>query len=222
MRAILVCVLLLIAAATSATAGAWLRAKGTGFASTTSTVRQFSDQIWQETSVYIEYGLGKRLTMGVDYNQGSTTSGHALLFARIPLGKPNHKYRFSAELGLGMHYLGYFQGKMHKLTLSYGRSVTTRFGPGWLAIDLASEQRQGLPGPTIKLDTTFGLTGERRLQPMIQIETSQPAIGPINWAIIPSIRIRGKKKRTWVIGAERKSTGGFSSIGVRLAFWHEF
>lgn len=222
MRALLQCVLLHVVLASSAQAGAWLRDKGTGFASTSGTLRQYQGLMTQETGVFIEYGLAKRLTVGLDYNQGSTAAGHALFFARVPLGKPRERYRFSAELGLGMHFVGNFQGQMYKVTLSYGRSLSTRFGSGWLALDLASEHRQGLPGPTIKLDSTLGLTGERRVQPMLQIETSRPAVGGTNWAVIPSIRIRGKKKLTWVIGAEQKSAGGNKSIGLKLSLWRAF
>ncbi|UWQ90636.1 hypothetical protein QEZ52_17630 [Aliisedimentitalea scapharcae] len=222
MRAILVCVLLHVVLATPAQAGAWMRDRGTGFIATSSTLRQFPDYLGHETSVYAEYGLAQKLTVGLDYNQGSFSSGHAMLFARVPLGKPRTRYRFSAELGLGLYFFGGFREQMQKLTLSYGRNLETRFGHGWLAIDLASEFRQGLPGPTIKLDTTIGLSGTKRLQPMLQIETSRPAIGPVNWAVIPSIRYRTKNNISWVIGAERKSVGNHKSIGVKLAFWKEF
>jgi len=225
MRAALAGLLLFLLAVQPATAGAWLREHKHGFSSVSSTLRRLPDRIGQENSIYLEYGVRPKLTLGLDLNEGDSLSGHGLVFARFAPGKAresgSRKNYFAIETAIGAHYQGELIAPMYKLTLSWGRSLKTKRLSAWLAVDLAGEQRKGLPGPTLKMDTTLGLNGVRRVQPMLQIETSRPADGAVNWAVIPSLRIARRNGITWVVGVERKFAGRHS-VGVKFSIWKDF
>lgn len=225
MRAVLAGVLLFLFAGQPATAGAWLREHKHGFSSVSSTLRRLPDRVGQENSIYLEYGVRPKLTLGLDLNEGDNLSGHGLVFARFALGKrPGtrpRKNHLAVETAIGAHYQGDVFAPMYKLTLSWGRSLQTKRLSAWLAVDLAGEQRKGLPGPTLKMDTTLGLNGVRRVQPMLQIETSRPKDGIVNWAVIPSLRIARRNGITWVVGIERKFAGQHS-VGVKFSIWKNF
>ena len=221
MRTALIGLMLFLMASTSVEAGAWLREKGSGFFSVSGTIRSFSDRMGQENGLYLEYGLTPRLTAGIDINQGDSNSGHGAVFVRFPLGKVQGQNRFAVEFAVGAHYQGLTVAPMHKVTLAYGRSLETPLGPGWLAIDLAAEQRRGNPGTTAKLDATLGFSGEKKLQPMLQLETSRAPSGALNWAVTPSLRLARKNSVTWVFGVERKFAGKHS-IGLKFAIWKRF
>jgi len=224
MRAVLKTLLALIfcvTAAQPAGAGAWLREKGAGFVSLTTTLRNL-DGSWQtENGFYLEYGLAPRLTLGVDVNDIPGLAGHALVFARLPIGPPDRPTKIALELGVGGHQWQGQWGKMLKSTLSVGRGFSSRWGDGWVNIDTAVEVRNLFPDPAFKLDATIGLSAGRRVRPILQIETTYISGSPLIWSVIPGVLIDGAKNTTWQIGVARK-TAGQSSLGLKIGLWRQF
>jgi len=217
----LVVLIFCVNAAQPARAGAWLREKGAGFLSLTTTLRNI-DGAWQyENGFYLEYGLTPRLTLGLDVNEAAGLAGHALVFMRLPVGPPERRTKIALELGVGGHHWQGQWGEMLKSTLSVGRGFSSRWGDGWVNVDVGVELRRPLPDPAFKLDATIGLSPWRRIRPILQIESTYISGSPLIWSVIPGVLIDGPENTTWQIGVARK-TAGQSSLGLKIGLWREF
>lgn len=221
MRRIAIILLAVVTAAGPAGAGAWLRDEGAAFVSVIGTARRGDPDATFETSVYGEYGLTPGLTLGFDLNERPGIAGHALMFARLPLGAVGRRTKLAVEIGLGGHHWQGAWDPMYKLTLSLGRGFYSRWGFGWLALDAAYERRLGNPDPIYKLDATLGLAAPRRVNPILQIETARIRNHPMIWAVAPGLLIEGRKGTAWLIGIERKSVVR-DTIGVKFGLWRRF
>lgn len=223
MMRMMIAALILCAAAQQLAAGAWLSEKGTGFASFSTTVRSAGRDTMPdyELGIYGTYGLTSRLTIGLDINEVPGKNGHALLFARLPLGPADGRARFAFELALGGHHRDAQWGAMFRTGLGFGYGFSTPRGNGWLAIDAAYEIRRGNPDPVYKLDGAVGLPARGRFTPFLQIETSQSSGRPLYWSVTPSVIIAGKGAQRWVFGVERRSTRQ-DTLGLTLRLWRDF
>lgn len=203
-----------------AAGGAWLEQPGQGFASASATYRHTGSPSAHELSYYGAYGISPKLTLGVDLNQTADVSGHALVFARLPL-HTGDRYRLAVETAAGGNHVQGLWLLMHKTTLSYGRSITTSRGSGWLAIDAAYELRNSGQEAIWKLDTTIGLNRPGKAAPMLQAEASKPEGGTFSYAFTPSLRYPLKDKRELLIGLEYRQAGQ-RSLGLKLGLWQKF
>ena len=98
-------------AATEAAAGAWPRPKGETFVSIATrqstgarTLIGAVQDLHNYTSIYAEYGLTERLTVGLDAGHGSGPDeavDAALVFARLPVWSPG-EHKVAADLGFGL------------------------------------------------------------------------------------------------------------------------
>ena len=96
-------ILLLCLVATQASAGAWPRQKGSGFASI-ATRLEFDETYTLSpsyNSIYLEYGLNGRHTLGVDAGQSSDGATRTIAFLRMPLFETKRGNPVAIELGLG-------------------------------------------------------------------------------------------------------------------------
>lgn len=218
---ILAIILLSLCVALPANAGAWLRDKGTGFLSLTGTLFGSADTFNYKSAVYGEWGLSPKITVGFDLNDRPGLTGHALVFARVPLLDLGKKGRLSLEFGGGGHHYVNQWHPMYKTGLSYGRDLSTQWGPGWVAVDMAVEHRLGSGDPFYKLDATIGLSANRRFNPMLQIESSYFSNSQIYWAITPSVVIKGQNQTRWIFGIEHRSAYP-KGYGLKVALWREF
>ncbi|MDP5217365.1 hypothetical protein Q5Y75_09075 [Ruegeria sp. 2205SS24-7] len=213
--------LMVLGGATPGSAGAWLQEKGGGFLSATTTGYQPGEVVEYRSAIYAEYGLLNRLTLGIDINDRAGNSGHALVFARLPLSPPDWRNRFAIELGTGAHHRLGRTAAMHKVTLSYGRGVTTGLGPAWVAADVALEHRTGIGQQIRKFDLTLGMSADRFVNPLLQIETAHVRDDELYWTVTPALLLRGKKGTRWLIGVERRSAHP-DGFGLKFGFWRNF
>lgn len=208
-------------AAPPARAGAWLQEPGAGFLSVTSTLRSDGPEGMLENAIYGEFGIGPRLTFGIDIHQRPGLSGHTLAFLRVPLGPAEGRSRLALQAGFGGYHLwGRWDG-MARFTLSFGHGFRLGRSPGWLALDAGLEYRRGLPGPALKLDATAGLSGPGALRPILQVETYRLAGQDLIWTLRPGVTIDGPWGLTWIVGLEHKSTLP-GTLGLKLGFWRRF
>ncbi|MBO9450840.1 hypothetical protein J7426_11260 [Tropicibacter sp. R16_0] len=221
MGRILAIFLLSLCAAQHACAGAWLRDKGAGFLSLTGTLYNPSSTYDFKSAVYAEWGVTPKLTVGLDLNERPGLTGHALIFARVPVTTLGQNGRVAFEFGGGGHHFQNRWHPMYKIGLSYGKSLDSRWGSGWLAIDFALEHRTRTSDPFYKLDATVGLSENRRLNPMLQIETAYFENSEFQWSVTPSILIKGKNNRKWQIGIEHRSAYP-KGYGLKFALLREF
>lgn len=229
MYRLLICILLLLAGPRGADAGAWMRETGGGFVAATATPRiDHNGYQSVETALYGEYGVSNWLTLGLDLNHAMSwdeIGGHALVFARFPILQKG-KLRLAIEAAAGQHMRNEHRFAMSKLTVSAGRGLSpdwgSKWGHGWIAIDLAGENRTGLTDPIVKLDMTLGLPNYGRIGPMLQVETAKIRDKPLFWTVTPGIRYETKKAGTYVVGVERKTIGENRFWGLKFGLWRSF
>lgn len=204
-----------------ALAGAWLREQNKAF--TTLSVTGFREKdgaIAYKTSLYAEWGMRPNLTLGLDAEEHRDLYGHALVFARVPVAEFEEAGRFAAEFGIGAHHRQLQAWATYKATLSWGKGFQTRVGGGWMAVDASFEYRTH-EAVIRKLDFTAGLSSPRRIDPLLQIETSYVSGRPFYWSARPSIMYRPKDgPNTWLVGLEKNSFE--ESVGLKLSLWRDF
>lgn len=231
MRNWLLIAAMLACAASGAQAGAWLREPGEAFVAASTTLR--NDRATHEDSLFFEYGLRDRMTVGLDLNLRVDGAGHALAFMRMPVTQWADGSRMAVQLGLGAHRSARAapgraagpSGAMGKLAVMYGRSLGPT-GGGWFGLEAAVEHRAGVGAPIFKLDSVAGLPVGGRLQPMIKLETYHVPGRGSGWALTPSVILKPARGPRWVAGLEyRQARGGGSgnrTLGLTLALWHRF
>lgn len=141
MRGILCCLAALMLLSPAAAAGPWARALGGFFAALT--VEQDRDDN-RHTSLYTEYGLGARDTLGLEL--GDTTGERTvLLWWQRALGADDGPNRWAVSLGLGAVRR---EGRHHPLGqigTGWGRGfdsvpvLRAIPGGGWLAVETRSK-----------------------------------------------------------------------------------
>jgi hypothetical protein len=221
MRWFTIACLFFLIAAQPVLAGGWLREKGKGFMSMSSTVHAVYPLPEYEIGVYADYGLTSRVNIGLDINETPGAAGHALLFLRVPLSASEWRNKIAVELSLGGHHRDADWQPMYRLGLSWGYGFSGKLSAGWMAVESAVEYRMGNVSPLYKLDAIFGLSSSDRIRPMLQLETAIAQNLPFQWKLTPSLLIPGKGNSTWVVGIQRRSFGE-TRTGLKVALWNRF
>jgi len=218
----LVLLIALLCTASPAWTGAWLRETGRSFRALTGILRQGDPDARYEFSLYQDYGIAPRLTLGLDLNERPGITGHVLIFARLPLSRPGARSKLAVEAALGGHHWRGAWDPMYRVTLSFGRGfLLGRRGAGWFAIDAGYERRLGNAQPTYKLDATLGLSAPGRVHPILQLESAKTPGQRFAWAVAPGLLIDRRDHGAWLIALERKSAGR-DTIGLKFGLWQRF
>ena len=92
--------LIFILIASAVGAGPWPREAGAVFLATGGTYRfdLATGLPTGEATVYAEYGLTRRITLGFDGMQSDAGAVQALVFARVPLGREDRRLKLALEL----------------------------------------------------------------------------------------------------------------------------
>lgn len=217
MRAWLLVCLICLAGAPPAGAGAWLERKGETQLIVTGTYRWNRAGIAQEGGLYATHGFRDRLTLGFDAFTSLGGSGHALVFARLPLGSQDSPRRTALEIALGGHRQSADWAPMLRLSLAHGRGSAK----GWFDLAASLEHRAGQPDLAWKLDASLGRSGPARLRPMLQAGIGRTADGVTEWRASAHVLIAARDRQTVVLGLERKRSGT-ATTAITLALWHRF
>ena len=223
MRRLVLAICLWLATPQPGFAGAWLREEGTAFVSTGYTIFELADGQGrqEENTLFLEYGLRPRLTLGFSGSYNAASSGEGHVFLRFPIGTNTGPARTAVELGLGTKGDGVGYDPFLKTGVSWGRSLTFGERGGWINIDAAA--LWGLDGADtrFKLDATLGRSLGDRVQIMGQAFAETGDAGD-SLTLAPSVIIASKKGATrFVIGAEAKWGAG-ERTGLRFGLWQEF
>ena len=201
-------------------AGAWPREKGTGFASTSThlgwsqdvpDVRNSAPSSRYDT-LYVEYGLTERWTVGLDLGHSALGEVKAIAFARRPLARPDTRLKIAGELGIGQ-----IDGQA---ALRPGLSIGMGLERGWLNADLSAAFPTGSGTSETKLDLTYGRNFGRR-KAIFQVLTVQSDGGP-GAVSIPSSIVTPLWRR---IELEVGATYGViedTGMGLKLGLWTNF
>ena len=216
-----------------AQSGAWPREKGGVFLSWSSTVSVLSDTGYEvDNSLYAEYGLTSRMTVGFDGYLGATGNvSEGFVFLLLPVGKTDQRARMALTFAMGQKSIPNPWGtttkqSLAKIGLSWGRGLDH----GWLAIDAyatavvhTSLQVPGQSGPEFSADFTWGQKPSDRLMLIWQLQAGKPSNGLAYVKFAPSL--------VWSIGATKstqielgliKGLTGDESQSLKLGFWKSF
>lgn len=238
MRSAVLALVLALVSASSAQAGAWLRAKGTGFASTSV---QTTENDGSSVSLYFEYGLADNVTLGADIHYDSdlmrylsgadlaeldietpddVPKGDGVFFLRFPLSRDDAKNKWAFHVGLGARYFEAEILKAAEVGLSWGRGIKIGERYGWVNVDTSYNEAES-PGRTrIKADGTIGLGLTDQTKVMLQVYNTFVE-GERFTKIAPSfLYAPPKRKVTYQIGSEIPIDGGEASL--KLGIWYAF
>ena len=170
-----------------AQAGAWARDKGSLYLSVTGYA---SDSGQAEGSIYAEYGLTERLTLGAKVFGGPDTSTEALVFLTTAFRRDKRiKLAFSTGVGAEQPADGGDILGLGQLGLHAGMGLPR----GWLALDVYATltadlaNTTELPDPDYKADLTFGHRLSDRWSLIAQLQGGKDAGGEAYLKAAPSV-----------------------------------
>ena len=148
---------LVVLIATQASAGAWPREEGEVFLSFGGNVALLGEAarpVYYDPTIYLEYGLTPRLTLGLDgFTADKGEAGSLFFFLRFPLWQSDAGDRFALSLGTGATIMpnGAFE-ETPRVSLHWGLGLED----GWMAAD--AEVKYGLTRSIAqtKIDVTWG------------------------------------------------------------------
>jgi len=225
--------LLLLFSPSIALAGAWPRDKGELFLSFSSEVSAHSQTRYATgTSLYAEYGLTHRLTIGFDGTLGPEgTPSEAHLFLRSPLGRPKQNAPLAISFGLGQKTTPNPWGTTTRQdTARVGISWGHGLPRGWLGVDISATRVlnsslvvPGQSGTSYKADFTWGMKPSKRLMLIWQLQTGKAPDGPTYAKFAPSLiwKMPRGKGTPIEIGFVQGVTGD-DSRNLKLGFWKVF
>ena len=202
-------------------AGAWVRETGSWFVSTTTRLGWPKDvpaakartDGWTYHTIYAEYGVSERLTLGVDIGVPHEGEPKVILFMRKPIRQPDRGTQIAWDLGVGT-----IAGEtVIRPGLGIGRGLEN----GWLNADAMAEISLGEAGTTLKLDLTYGMNLAKDRKIMLQVQTGKTAEGPFSAKFAPSVVF----PLTDSLSAEVGGSYGFhedETMGLLLGLWAEF
>lgn len=204
-----------------AQAGAWPRTKDTGFVSATARFVWPNDlSVTKPQSTYLtlytEYGLTDRLTVGLDLGHSVSGDSKMVGFVRLPLPAPDG-WAFAGELGFGN-----IAGEtVVRPTLSVGRGLAGPHGSGWLSLDATVEYGLGTGHSDVKLDATWGsaLPGNRKL--ILQVQGGTPHGQPTFLRLAPSVVTPLPRDMYGEFGVT-VGLAGRTGLGLLFGLWRDF
>lgn len=220
MLRVIICVFC-VAMAGDLQAGAWPRDKGAGFVSATARFvwpRDLSTSKPESTylTLYTEYGLTERMTVGLDLGHSVSGENKMVGFVRLPLPAPQD-WAMAAELGFGN-----IAGEtVVRPTLSVGRGISGRHGAGWLSLDATVEYGLGTGQSDVKLDATWGSALPRDRKLILQVQSGTPHGEPSFLRLAPSVVT---PLPTGLYGELGVTVGlaGNTGLGVLIGLWRDF
>lgn len=225
--------LLLALLPSAALAGAWPREKGgvfVAFATTTKARPQshatgIEDLSYSaESSLYAEYGLTSRVTLGFDgMMTDSVSHGQALVFARVALGDQQAQNRYAASFAIGqfidtvidVDHLEADHTTLTRLGLHYGRGLAN----GWIGAEAFATQTA--TGTDLKLDATWGIKPWDRWMFIAQLQSGQPAKGESYANFAPAV-VWKMNDRISIEMSVIQPLGGDGDAALKLGSWTEF
>lgn len=231
MRAVLLGLILLFFAG-AAVAGAWPRGRGEAFLSFSQSVSSGTPALLapdlsfrSQTSVYAEYGLTERLTLGFDgaYGWGPEADlWTGLAFARWPLAETAAGDRFAVDVGLGRRVDSEDGSDTRaRLGLAWGRGFEITWGQGWMGVESSAERLIPANDNLYKADFTIGLKPDDDWMLIFQVQGGlYPKADPLV-RIAPSLVRRLGRHVHAQLGVDTTVTGE-RSYGVKLSTWLSF
>lgn len=213
-------------------AGAWPREQGRTFVSLSQTFSTGVETLLAPTQtltawtgLYAEYGLTGKLTVGLDAGTGSgpdASIGTGLVFARYPVWQSAGGQRVAADLGIGWRNDSE-EGQDLRIRpgLAWGRGFESRWGQGWLGVEVSAEWLMPSQQQIYKADFTAGIKPDDRWMLIGQVQTGRYPDSGALIRIAPSV-VRAIGPMTHLQLGLEATVLGDDSIGGKLGLWFEF
>lgn len=134
-------------------AGGWPREEGTAFVSLSSKL-EYSNVTPNTLThmIYAEYGLPRRLTLGLDaFHAPRWNTGQALLFLRVPLSPADARHKIATTISAGQR-----EGSPHQPLLRGSLNWGLGLEKGWLAADFHVTHLLDTHDTEFKLEAIWG------------------------------------------------------------------
>ncbi|MBL3596845.1 hypothetical protein JMM63_14935 [Rhodovulum sulfidophilum] len=214
-----------LGAAPPAMAGAWLQEKGSGllaFSHEANRDRTW-DSRWGYNSLYVEYGMTPKLTLGLDAGQGDDADDwKAIAFLRFATELGWMPGQLATEFGAGAAGApGGLTEPVIRTGLSWGTGFTTPDGTGWINLDARTDTRPQSALVDYKLDITLGVMPNPRTQLTLELWGEDSATEARRVKLSPAVS-RRIGKGTWlrlggIFGIHNDRSIGLV-IGSRIEF----
>lgn len=214
--------LILLALALPASAGPWLREKGSSFVASSVAINR---QLDSATQTYLEYGLSEKTTLVADVGmarlQTILTGGSVTLSLRRAIGPPDRASKLAYELGGGVEWTGTQTLPHLRTALSWGRGMTWGKKSGWMTVEGSVLWDLTNALHVRKLDTTLGINLTDATSAMLQLYTAHSA-GEGLVTLAPSVVFTPfKGKFRLQIGSETEIRSPENSA-LKIGLWREF
>lgn len=198
-----------LVAAGSAEAGPWPRGKGQSFLSLTH-VQAAGAGVSPRTDVYLDHGLGARLSVSLALSTGAEQAGEAALRWHLGGWGGAEEWRQPLSLSLAVRQEG--AGRLVPgLGLHAGRGFAMGEGNGWARLDL----RLGSAGGALaEIGLPIGPHGFALVGAELR-EAAGAAVAGLR--VAAGLRIGDRRH---VVLSARRGAGEAGELG--MAFWHRF
>ncbi|MGH1577379.1 hypothetical protein [Planktotalea sp.] len=213
----------LLIACQSLHAGAWPRGKGKVFASASGIFSWPQGRAIELPDIYgsgyAEFGLGQRLTLGLDLGSSDATlvsKLKAVAFVRYSLSDADARHQFALDIG-GGQYLG---NPVLRMGGSYGTGLQFGKLSGWYSMDVHSLINPNTRASTQNLDASLGVNlSKSKLIGSFSAHRSDT--GKRTFTLTPSYAYQINKSQTIEMGIvfDLKRT---SDPKLKLGVWQEF
>lgn len=217
-RSLLLSLLLMPWLAAPALPGAWPRAKDTAFVATSAQIEGPDEHGFysQNFSLFAEYGLTERLTLGIDVGGDAVRMSKAVGFLRWPVGPAERPLKLAVEFGAGR-----VQGETAlRPGFNIGRGIKLLERYGWLAVDSRAVLFEG-GAVSLEGEATFGLSVTARSKVILQLQAGAPDEGRDYTRFAPSFVHQIRPGIHIEAGLVEPLTGG-GHRGFKLGLWRNF
>lgn len=221
MRIAFACLAWLLGCA-AALAGPWPRETGSSFLSFSLEAPHDGDTKDFYYSLYAEYGLSPRLTIGFDGGSDYYTQGEGYVFLRTPVPLETGRHQFALLGGVGARQtVTSFAEAVFVLGGSWGTGFDTALGNGWATIDATIRDRQTTGTRLTKIDTTIGVNHNTQLW-FTQLRYADESAAPEpSWEVAPSVAFtlggRTRLETSAAFGLQ-----GPKDVTLKIGIWTEF
>ena len=210
-----VCGLVVTLVARAAHAGPWPREAGETFLSVSWERDLIRDKGY--ATIYGEYGLSNRLTLGLDIGANPDGLSKAIGFARIPFGQSPGGMRLALEMGTGVTD----KRPVMRPAMSFGRGLNLVGRSGWLTLDIRATVFQDTFDAAWESDLTLGLNATARGKTIVQLQTGQPATGDAYVKLGSSWVMQGLPGRHIEFGVVTGLKNS-DALAAKIVLWHTF
>ncbi|MEM9318817.1 MAG: hypothetical protein AAGA70_07390 [Pseudomonadota bacterium] len=181
-------------------------------------------------SIYGEFGLGRRLTLGADIGGDEATS-QGSGFLRYTLTRNAAVWQFAGDIGVGWRAV---DGAETAQMLRVGASVGRGFGRdrfdwvpwvdpegGWFSVDAYTLLDPDGDQTLWQAEATLGIVLSARTGAMVQAKVEEYPDAEMAAFISPSLLVYFGEDTTLRLGG-RVSVAGTQEAGLQIGLWREF